>query len=60
MVLDYIVRQTKYIETEYNESFSKWQKQDLDLLKSLKENVIEILCMVINSSNLFYSTVYTR
>ncbi len=58
IILDYIARNTNYINIE--DHFKTWEFKDIGLLRSLKSNVIEILCMVINSSNLFYGNINLR
>ena len=54
-----MVKQTNFLQAEQGH-FKNWQCGEVDVLKSIKTYVVEILCMVMNASNLFYGNINLR
>ena len=54
-----MIKQTNFLQAERNH-FSTWKTGDIDGIKSVKTYVVEILCMVMNASNLFYGNINLR
>ena len=59
LICEYVVKQTNFLQAEENH-FRSWKQKEVDNLKSVKSYVVEILCMVMNSSNLFYGNINIR
>ena len=53
------MKQTNFLQAEQGH-FKSWQRGEVDGLKSIKTYVVEILCMVMNASNLFFGNINLR